>query len=67
MRTSVEIDDELMRQAMRSCGKPTKRAVVEEGLRLLIRTRGQRSIRHLRGKVLPWEGDVDRRLGKSAK
>jgi Arc/MetJ family transcription regulator len=58
MRTNIDIDDGLMRQAMRTTGARTKRAAVEEGLRLLIRTRGQRSIRHLRGKVA-WDGDLD--------
>ena len=38
MRTNIDIDDRLMRQAMRSSGARTKRAVVEEGLRLLIQT-----------------------------
>ena len=58
MRTNIEIDDGLMRQAMRSSGAQTKRAVVEEALRLLIQTRGQAAIRHLRGKVA-WEGDIN--------
>ncbi len=66
MRTNIDIDDELMRRAMRSSGGRTKRAVVEEGLRLLIQTRGQRTIRRLRGKVT-WEGDLDAsRLGHLA-
>jgi Arc/MetJ family transcription regulator len=58
MRTNIDIDDRLMRQAMRSSGARTKRAAVEEGLRLLIQTRGQKSIRRLRGKVA-WEGDLE--------
>jgi Arc/MetJ family transcription regulator len=67
MRTNIDIDDGLMRQAMRSSGARTKRAVVEEGLRLLIRTRGQGSIRRLRGKVA-WEGDLEAsRVGRVAK
>lgn len=67
MRTNIDIDDELMRQAMRSSGARTKRAVVEEGLRLLIRTRGQGSVRRLRGKV-SWQGDLETsRLGRVAK
>ncbi|MBI3047739.1 MAG: type II toxin-antitoxin system VapB family antitoxin [Acidobacteria bacterium] len=67
MRTNIDIDDRLMRQAMRSSGARTKRAAVEEGLRLLIQTRGQRSIRRLQGKVA-WEGDLDEsRLGRVAK
>lgn len=58
MRTNIEIDDQLMRQAMRSSGAPTKRAAVEEGLRLLIQTKGQVGIRRLRGKV-KWRGDLE--------
>lgn len=57
MRTNIEIDDQLMRQAMRRSGARTKRAAVEEGLRLLVQTRGQASLRGLRGKV-SWEGDL---------
>lgn len=67
MRTNIDIDDRLMRQAMRSSGARTKRAAVEEGLRLLIQTRGQKSIGRLRGKVT-WEGDLEAsRLGRIAK
>ena len=36
MRTNIEIDDELMAQALKLTGLPTKRAVVEEGLRLMV-------------------------------
>jgi len=32
MRTNIDIDDRLMRQAMRSSGARTKRAAVEEGI-----------------------------------
>jgi len=60
MRTNIVIDDELMEQALKATGLPTKRAVVEEGLRLLVRTRAQSDIRRLRGKI-DWKGD----LGKS--
>lgn len=67
MRTNIEIDDSLMRQAMRSSGARTKRAAVEEGLRLLIRTRGQRSVRRLRGRVA-WEGELaESRRGRVAR
>ena len=67
MRTNIDIDDRLMRQAMRSSGARTKRAAVEEGLRLLIRTRNQKGVRRLRGKVT-WEGDLaTSRLGRVAK
>ncbi len=67
MRTNIDIDDQLMRQAMRSSGARTKRAAVEEGLRLLIQTRGQKSVLRLRGKVT-WEGNLDAsRLGHVAR
>ena len=56
-RTNIEIDDRLMRQAMRTGKGRTKRAVVEAGLRLLVQTHGQRGIRRLKGKV-HWEGDL---------
>ena len=51
MRTNIDIDDRLMRQALRSSGARTKRAAVEAGLRLLIQTRAQAAIRRLRGKI----------------
>ena len=57
MRTNIEIDDRLMDEALRRSGARTKRAAVEEGLRLLIQTRRQSGIRRLRGKVR-WEGDL---------
>jgi Arc/MetJ family transcription regulator len=58
MRTNIEIDDRLMREAMRRSGARTKRAVVEAGLRLLTETHAQGSLRRLRGKVR-WEGDLN--------
>jgi Arc/MetJ family transcription regulator len=58
MRTNIEIDDRLMREAMRRSGASTKRAAVEAGLRLLAETHAQGSIRRLKGKVV-WEGDLN--------
>ena len=57
MRTNIEIDDSLMRQAMRHGGTRTKKATVEAALRLFIETRLQGGIRRLRGKV-KWEGNL---------
>lgn len=66
MRTNIDIDDRLIEEAMKSSGSRTKRAAVEAGLRLLIQTRSQDSIRKLRGKV-KWEGNLQRsRLGRAA-
>lgn len=67
MRTNIDIDDRLMQKAMRCSGARTKRAVVEEALRLLIQTKGQSTVRRLRGKVA-WEGDLrSSRLARVAK
>lgn len=64
MRTNIEIDNHIMKQAMRSSGTRTKRATVEAALKLLIQTRRQTSIRRLRGKV-KWEGNLERlRMGR---
>lgn len=65
MRTNIDIDDDLMREAMRASGAATKRAVVEQGLRMLVQVRGQRAIRQLRGRVT-WSGDLDAsRIGRT--
>lgn len=67
MRTNIEIDDQLMSQAMRTSGVRTKKAVVEAGLRLLVMTHAQTAIRKLRGKV-QWEGDLNEsRIGRVRK
>lgn len=59
MRTTIEIDDKLMRSALKASGLKTKRAVVEEGLRLLINLRRQKDVLRLFGK-LRWEGNLDK-------
>ena len=54
----MEIDQDLMAQALKVGGFKTRKAAVEEGLRLLIRTRTQGRLRELRGK-LRWEGSLE--------
>jgi Arc/MetJ family transcription regulator len=64
VRTNIEIDDQLVNEAMRSSGARTKKAAVEAGLRLLVKTHSQTAIRQLRGKV-QWDGDLNEsRLGR---
>ena len=58
MRTNIVIDDELMDRAMHLTGITTKRSVVDEALRVLIRTTEQKGILELQGKI-QWEGDLD--------
>jgi len=57
-RTNIEIDDKLMEEVLKETGLPTKRAAVEEALKMLLRLRRQTRIRELRGKV-DWQGDLD--------
>ena len=58
MRTNVVLDDKLVEDAMRYTGLTTKRAVIEEALRLLVRLKSQEEVRSLRGQ-LHWEGDLE--------
>jgi Arc/MetJ family transcription regulator len=58
MRTNIEIDDALLSQAMMVAGLSTKRATVEEGLRLLVRL-GKQTDAFAELKGLGWDGDLD--------
>ncbi len=55
MRTNIDIDDELMAQAMQAGPYKTKKDAVEAGLKLLARQAAYREILKWRGK-LKWEG-----------
>ena len=58
MRTNIEIDDTLMREAMAELGAKTKREAVESALRRSIKAARQlRAWDDLRGT--DWEGDLD--------
>ena len=59
VRTNIEIDDDLMAKALAATGLKTKRAVVEEALKLLVRLRGQEKLKDLFGIAPDWEGDLD--------
>lgn len=59
MRTNIVIDDQLMREALRTTGLRTKKEAVELGLRTLLRLQQQADIRRLRG-TLAWEGDLEK-------
>jgi Arc/MetJ family transcription regulator len=58
MRTNIEIDDKLMKDALKATGVKTKREAVELGLKTLVRLRAQEKVRELRGKIT-WEGDLN--------
>ena len=57
VRTNIELDDELVAEAMAATGLPTKRATVEEALRVLLQHRRKTALANLAG--LGWEGDLD--------
>jgi len=59
MRTNIVIDDKLMSLALESTGLKTKKEVVEEGLKTLIKIKNQARLKSLRGK-LNWEGDISK-------
>ena len=52
MRSNIDIDEALLRQALKVSGLASKKAVVEEGLRLLVNVHGQRSLSRFRGKIV---------------
>ena len=62
MRTNIVIDDKLMTDALKASGLSTKKEVVEQGLKLLVRRSQQQEIRKLRGRI-KWEGDLDEMRG----
>jgi Arc/MetJ family transcription regulator len=56
--TNIELDDELVAEAMAATGLTTKRATVEQALRVLVlRHRRQAALGNLAG--LGWQGDLD--------
>ncbi len=58
MRTTIDIDDSLLAEATKVTGLSTKKAVIEEGLRLLVqRQRQVQALENMRG--LGWDGDLD--------
>lgn len=56
MRTNIDIDDDLMADAMAAGPYTTKKDAVEAGLKLLKRQAAYREILKWEGK-LKWEGD----------
>jgi Arc/MetJ family transcription regulator len=69
MRITIDIDDDLMAAAMEATGLKTKKAVVEEALRRMVKYPQQvAALQALEGSA-DWEGDLkamrkDRHLGK---
>lgn len=58
MRTTIDIDEALIQDAMRLTGITTKKAMVDAALKLMVSLKKQEQIRQLRGKF-KWEGHLD--------
>ena len=56
MRTNIDIDDELLAQAMKDSGAATKKEAVEIALKFFVQVKAQGEIRKLRG--MGWDGDL---------
>jgi Arc/MetJ family transcription regulator len=58
MRTNIDIDTELLNEAMAATGRTTKRATVEEALRQVVEdARRRKALEEVAG--IGWEGDLD--------
>lgn len=58
MRTNIDIDDILLKQAMEATGMSTKKATVEEALRYFVEAHRQReALDRLYG--IGWEGNLN--------
>lgn len=56
MITSMELDEETYERAAALSGKKTKKAMLDEVLRVYVKLHEQAEVRRLRGKLL-WKGD----------
>jgi Arc/MetJ family transcription regulator len=62
MRTNIDIDDKLLAETMRLSGKKTKKAAVEEAMRVYTREKQRsRALADLieSTKGIGWDGDLD--------
>lgn len=58
MRTNIDIDDELMAEAMKAMGLTTKKETVEKALQeVVMEARRRKALREMDG--IGWEGDLD--------
>jgi Arc/MetJ family transcription regulator len=66
MRTTLNIDDEALAEAVEASGGKTKTAVINEALRMYASRNRVRRLADLRGRA-KWEGDLDslrKRIGR---
>lgn len=58
MRTNIDIDDDLLEEAMSATGLATKKATVEEALRQVVAKKKRRDA-IARSAGIGWDGDLD--------
>lgn len=58
MRTTLNLDDQTLQEAMSYAEGQTKTEIINEALRRFVRGKRQKELLELRGKV-DWQGDVD--------
>jgi Arc/MetJ family transcription regulator len=63
MRTTLNVDDEALTSAMKTCPGKTKTDVINEALREYARRRRLQEFLEFEGKM-HWEGDLDRLRGR---
>jgi len=61
MRTNVDLDDDLVREAFDVTGLPTKKALLHEALKELVRARRKRDLGELAGKIR-FRADFDHKV-----
>lgn len=64
-RINIELDEELIAQAMKLTGAKTKREVVETALRELVRAKSRRDLTELSGKISFFEGYDHKKLRRT--
>jgi Arc/MetJ family transcription regulator len=57
MRTNIELDDVLVKQAIKLSKLKTKREVVQEALKSYVASMKKRELLNLKGRV-SWEGNL---------
>ncbi|MGA0555471.1 type II toxin-antitoxin system VapB family antitoxin [Larkinella sp. VNQ87] len=58
MKISIDIQDDLLRQAMELSQAKTKKEAIEQALDIYVKMLRRKDLLNLRGKVA-WEGDLD--------
>jgi Arc/MetJ family transcription regulator len=63
-RTSIAIDDTLLRRALRLTGLKTKKAVVHRALETLVRAEARKGILKYYGSSI-WQGDLRKTMRRT--